>query len=315
MFELHKFLYHYTSAARALTNILPSMTLRLGPLKDLNDPREAKTWPFNIYSRSPASNSSFKTSMFADISSYITITSLVLCCTRDDPTVTETDADRDIRSGYGHPRMWSQYADNHRGVCLVLDLTRLQQEISTQFQIYPTHHGPVSYLSSVYAPRTAGTDRAYDLTYLEDLLVDYKPFVDNHVAQNFRVLFFTKHSDWQDEWEYRWVMRKDDGKPVLLSVSNCLKAVILGADCNDQDSARILDICESHNVEVYKAYWHGWSVSIFKHEPSSTSAVSLNGIAFSTTIPCGGVFTQALDQHGAVVPVLIENNGAVRALP
>jgi len=125
LFPLHSFLYHYTTAQTAAYKILTAMMLRMGSFQALNDPREAKTWPFRIYFRSPKSNLRFQSTLFDEISTYITSKSLILYCTRDDPTVTEQDDDRVLRSGCGHPRMWSQYADNHKGVCLVLDWKKL----------------------------------------------------------------------------------------------------------------------------------------------------------------------------------------------
>jgi hypothetical protein len=42
--------------------------------------------------------------------------------------------------------------------------------------------------------------------------------------------------------------------------------------------------------------------------------VVLDGISFSTEIPCGGVFTQGRDQYGNVRPIRIDNNGDVVAM-
>ncbi|RUM74015.1 MAG: hypothetical protein DSZ12_06240 [Sulfurovum sp.] len=77
------------------------MEIQFGSYKNLNDPREAKTWPFIFYTSNIETNNKFKSSIFEEVSNYIIQKTLVLCCTQDDPSVTYEDEDRDIRSGYG----------------------------------------------------------------------------------------------------------------------------------------------------------------------------------------------------------------------
>jgi len=124
MFGIEKCVYHYTRSDTAAEYILPSMSLRMGLFEKLNDPREAKTWPFKFYARSPELR--FDPEIFRAASEFVTKRSLILCCTRDDPAA----KGEPLRMGFGHPRMWSQYADNHRGICLVLDQEDLNATIT-----------------------------------------------------------------------------------------------------------------------------------------------------------------------------------------
>lgn len=318
MFDLRKSLYHYTQSETVVKYILPYLTLRMGSFEFLNDPKEAKSWPFKFYSRSPNSNERFQFNLFNDISKYITQKSLVLCCSQDDPSVVDDNEDRPIRSGFGHPRMWAQYGDNHRGVCLVLNHQKLHDSITSQLGSNSLYFGPVNYLSTTYGP-CLETNGPYELAYWEDIVNNDLPrVIEPHIKRYNKELFFTKHLDWRDEWEYRWVYRSSDGQPVFISIADCLDAVLLGSECPIKESREIADICTKHSVPVHRIYWHGWAVSVFE-EPlndalRSETVLSLNGLSFSTNIPCSGVFAQVYDQYGKGRTILIGNNGEVKLM-
>ena len=308
MFLLHENLYHYTRAETLIKKILPSMEIQFGSYQNLNDPREAKTWPFVFYTSNVDTNGKFKSSIFEEVSSYITQKTLILCCTQDDPTVTDNDKDRDIRSGYGHPRMWSQYADQHKGVCIVLNKKYLHKSILSNFGSKGLYYGPVSYLKTVTGP----SSNAYNIQYLDDILKNgISKEVEPHIDTHNKELFFTKHIDWQDEWEYRWVFRSKDNAPKLISIADSIQAVIVGNECTEKDTSDIVSICATLGIPVIRLLQHGWSMSLMPIDTAEKNVISLNGISFSTKIPCTGVFAQARDNIGKTRPVLIKNNGEV----
>ncbi|MFL6209047.1 MAG: DUF2971 domain-containing protein [Pyrinomonadaceae bacterium] len=316
MFEPQKYTYHYTRADTLADKILPSMTLRMSSLQGVNDPREAKTWPFKFYSRSQAGNQLFTPALFDEATKYITQRSLVFCCSRDDPSLDKNDDTRIIRSGYGHPRMWAQYADNHRGICLVLDLERLHESIVSKFGADNLFFGSVEYLNTIHGPTSHLSRGGYDLVYLEDY-VNYglAKVMESHIRLFQKELFFTKHQDWQDEWEYRWVLRSQSGVPVYIPIHDCLHAVILGHDCPTDMTDRVIELCRISNTPVHRMLWHGWTFSILPNQLNEDfhqgPVLFFDGISFSTRIPCGGVFAQGRDQYGKVRPIRIDNNGDV----
>jgi Protein of unknown function (DUF2971) len=319
MFEPHRFVYHYTRGSTFKDKIFPSMTLQMGSFQKLNDPREARTWPFKLYSRSPAGNDLFTPALFAEATKNITQRTLVLCCSRDDPSVNKDSDDRPIRSGYGHPRMWAQYADRHQGVCLVLDQKLLHQSIASHFGSDDLFFGPVEYLNTVRGPSSQLPRGGYDLVYLEDY-AEYGvgKVMEKHIQLFHRELFFTKHQDWRDEWEYRWVGRSADQTPVFVSIRDCLSAVILGHDCPEDMTEIIIQSCRPNKTPVHRANWQGWMLTILPDavdaEFNTRPVIVLDGISFSTRVPCGGVFVQARDQYGNPHPLRIDNNGNVVTL-
>jgi len=283
------------------------MSIQMGSYQKLNDPREAKSWPFTFYTRNHETNEKFNSSIFDDISNYITKKSLVLCCTRDDPTVNKNDEDFDTRTGYGHPRMWSQYADRHKGVCLVLNQESLNSDIKEKAGGYTLFRGPVLYL------KTAGpVGDAYHIQYLDDILdKDIASVMEPHIEKHNKSLFFTKHLDWRAEWEYRWVLRSTDDAPILIPITSSIKGIILGNECTANDTKDILAICSELTILVFKLFQHGWSMSLMPTDAKEENVISLNGISFSTLIPTSGVFAQAHDSNGNIRPIHINNSGQV----
>jgi len=315
MFEPNKFVYHYTRAITFAEKILPSMTLRMGSFQELNDPREAKTWPFMFYSRSLTGNDLFTPDLFDAATKNVTQRTLVLCCSRDDPCVNRDDLDYPMRCGYGHPRMWAQYANGHRGVCLVLDQELLHESIVSHFGADNLFSGPVEYFTTglVNSHLSRG---GYDLVYLEDYVkYGLDKVIESHIRLFQRELFFTKHQDWRDEWEYRWVLRSENDSPLFVSIRDSLRAVILGHDCPEDMTKRIIELSRVSKTPVHRAHWHGWTLSLLPNqldgEFDKGPVVLFDGVSFSTKIPCSSVFTQGRDQYGEVCPIRIDNNGDV----
>jgi hypothetical protein len=315
MFPLHQNVYHYTTSQRALENILQSFTLRMGSFKGLNDPREAKTWPFRLYTQAPETLTSFPLDLFSRITEFITSKSLILCCVQDDPAVIEDHEDRMLRSGFGHPRMWAQYGENHKGVCLVLNQQKLHTAIVDRLGVGNLFSGPVHYLNTSYGPVAQNGQSPYDIAYIERLLEnDLATVLEPYVQHFHRELFFTKHLDWRDESEYRWVYRSKDVEPVFIPITQCLEAVILGADCDEASSTQIVRRCQDHGIHVLRAHWHGWAMSLMPAVPQQGEVLSLNGISYSLEIPCSGIFLQAYDYQGHVRPLVIDNEGKLRLI-
>lgn len=97
-------LSHYTTLDSA-SNILMHMTLKLsmGSLLRANDPRETKYWHFNVKMGHTCNQQLLHERKISErIKQNIGTLSFAL--------------DSDHVPGYYKPRMWAQYAENHRGV-------------------------------------------------------------------------------------------------------------------------------------------------------------------------------------------------------
>jgi DUF2971 family protein len=129
-------LYHYTTLATALEHIIPGRTLRLGPFSSMRDPRESHDWSVTGGGYEPAAYTD--QDKLEDVHRWVEfnrgINELkshvkVLSLTHDDPG--ERDA-TEFGRGFAHPRLWEQYADDHRGVCLCFDSEKLIDRLTAR---------------------------------------------------------------------------------------------------------------------------------------------------------------------------------------
>ncbi len=151
--EPETYLYHYTRVP-ILPKIRASKSLRFGPFSSMNDPHEAldihppsmgltSAGRSTISSRDPLvltteENERFKaTDWIEEINSarrQVKVGAFSMDIVPDlrdiriDQIPPELVARRLHESrGFAHPRMWAQYADDSRGVCLILDADRLTE--------------------------------------------------------------------------------------------------------------------------------------------------------------------------------------------
>ena len=167
---------------------------RLSVLASMNDPRESKDWILHTV-RSKSGATVDRKALDEAVAGYKRKVRIGAFC-RDQPST--SDNEPSVR-GYGRPRMWAQYADNHRGVCIVLDRGRLDQAIRRK---YPDHgdswvrDGEVEYVTSYNDPASIAIE------YREG---GVQACVTEYFTRYGGSLFFTKHVDWRDENEFRWV--------------------------------------------------------------------------------------------------------------
>ncbi|MCP4551602.1 MAG: DUF2971 domain-containing protein [Bacteroidetes bacterium] len=112
--------------------------------------------------------------------------------------------------------MWSHYADNHRGACLIFDL-----ENKKPFIDYPSHRftqGPVDY------------DNYTSINYL-------KSEVEGIVK-----VFLTKSPDWKYEKEYRFIIFEEHG--LFKFSKEFLRGIIFGLRVSDEEILRFKNICQ-----------------------------------------------------------------------
>ena len=103
-------IYYYSKLSTALEFILPYSQLLLSPIMRTNDPKESKPQLFTYNSN----HKSGPIGMF-ELNEKC---NLVL---KDDCKVICFSKDYRNYQGCHLSKMWAQYADNHRGVCLEID--------------------------------------------------------------------------------------------------------------------------------------------------------------------------------------------------
>ena len=117
---------------------------------------------------------------------------------------------------FNNTAMWSHYADNHKGICLVFD--PYIQNPFTEFNSDRFTEGTVEYEN--YTP------------------INYLKSKRNGIKQ----LFLTKSNDWKHEEEFRYIIFEDSG--FFSFKKEFLKGIIFGLRVKDEDINRLMNICD-----------------------------------------------------------------------
>jgi hypothetical protein len=239
-------LFHYTKHETALTYILSTKTLRLSPLSVMNDPRETDPWTFSMIVGEDMIGIDPETSgrqflhWQQELDREMKCGCRIACLTQDQPDPHPWAGDLDVRvhtlrQGYDHDRMWAQYADNHTGVCVFFDKSKLIQRMIDHAERVGAKmiHGPVEYYHR-YDPLDRDIFRAFHELSAEALRIQGAPaFAMRHREQFARGLYLTKDSDWGSEHEYRFVRidpsDTNPSKPIDVPIDGCIRALCLGA--------------------------------------------------------------------------------------
>ena len=253
--EEDEYVFHYTRGRTALEDILPDKKLRLSPFCDTNDPREAKDWSFSFTSseqRLFAATSSERSwdeveqakIRSTDITTEAKRQSKLLCTTLDDRDAQSAESTLYAR-GFARARMWAQYADRHKGVCLAFRRRLLDEQIRKQFDSNIVYCARVKYSND-------DVREAFFLSYDKIESSSLEDTVAEHLAEYGKDLFFHKVKDWESENEYRWlVVTPGNAEPNYVDCGASLCAVILGVDFPDAYDARVIQLC-GKNVAIQR---------------------------------------------------------------
>lgn len=216
-----EFLYHYTKLQTALEYILPSKTLKFSEFTGTNDPKEREPWFFKFADIDTISNfiGAIKYSDIGD-------------CTYDDLGEDATYNDlyayvlkkrlkfisfTDVKDGYNKQRMWAQYGESNRGVCLILDKSLLIKKIEDEYNdSLVLYHDFVKYrdLEKFSVPIINSSEQAFGKEVRDYFL-------------------FTKGNDWKEEKEYRFILHNKEknfceNENICVEINGILKEIVLG---------------------------------------------------------------------------------------
>ena len=219
-----RYLFHYTSAFTFLGHILPTMKLRMGPFSEMNDPRESEDW-FCSLSGDLGDLDFFHVNR--EFTRVLKGTAKVICFSRDDPDFVDDARGYLFGRGYAHSSMWDRYASRHTGVCLALEINELDDAIAESVEA----EGELIHRWVTYEDAPPQEHEAFFLkvSAINELGLDGALRV--HRTNHAPVLYFWKSTDWQREFEYRWVLLSDsDEKYEFVNIRKALRGVIFGAD-------------------------------------------------------------------------------------
>ena len=261
-----QYVYHYTKFETALEYILPGKKLKLNQLGKTNDPRESKPWDFpkpftlGLQGKAKSKEETLVKRISREVARVMRDDWKVLCFSIDEANIgIFEDPNKKISRkfpytihGYSHPRMWAQYAENHRGVCLQFDREKLEESLQLQFagRCYSGEvrydEGPSIITSFPPLPRNWLSDSSQ---------LGPKGAAVNYVSEHYSFLFLRKHLDWETESEYRWLVYSHNKKDEFVSIDGAIKAVLVGSDFSEVYEPALAKLCESLRISAGRISW------------------------------------------------------------
>ena len=151
-------LAHYTTAETAFEYVLPDHQLRLSPYRLMRDPAENK----DIV---PGTGTTARRRRTSTSRYRAMLDGIKACATTAASSASPATSRRRRTFGccWARPRMWEQYADRHRGVCLLFDGERLRNRLATAL----SEQGILSWLGEIDYT-AAGIAGSTALRYFDD---------------------------------------------------------------------------------------------------------------------------------------------------
>lgn len=251
-----KFLYHYTKASTALDYILKNRSLRFNPYTLTNDPKETKTWQFNLGTNENRDLGKYRMSEESSWLSYeLKNRTRVACFCMDSPPLSGNHLEDIFRRGFCKPRMWLQYAERHTGVCLVFDKQKLSQAIEQQLAgNYIIISGPVKYVDRSIVPNLT-RDQEYMINVDTLEVAGRSVYPELHLKTHFRKLFFEKMTDWSNETEWRWVAFLKTEEDIYIQYKDSLVGLMFGEETSEKAIRQMMGLTEALSLRYMGLKW------------------------------------------------------------
>lgn len=224
--EENQYLFHYTSYASAL-GILLSQRMRMGCLKNMNDPLEFQDHQKDpiVFNDNPSNEElALRMRRFKDAVIERERAVRLASFSMDISKGSQGEYYNNLSKGWARSRMWAQYADNHKGVCLVFDKINLIKSFTRAFKskTCKIHYGKVDYTNDLYP--------------IKDVL---ESSADSILSSEKIDFLFKKCEDFRDEQEFRLLLvddkLKDDKEMVSFPISRSICGVIPGEKVSNEN--------------------------------------------------------------------------------
>jgi len=326
-------LSHFTKGDNAKL-ILRSGNVRLQKLRGVNDPKEALSWPFKLFCYDSQSVPlSGITSMMHKIENFVLDHVFVTCFRHDtQDTPMSSDYHNMNNKSFCDTRMWNEYADKHKGVCLVFDKMKLEKMFFDTVAD-AAFAGPVFYHNDF----SGGTPNQHpyqhtipnnaiplhfqhckdpfmiNVELLQSLGVD--EVITMHISYYYRQLLFQKNTFWKSENEYRLILFQKNIMPYCdMPFHDSIKAVILGDKGPNDDKNNIVNICMQKNIPVYHHVPRGWRNHFILDEQFKNENSIILDSSFTIGFPYDTVFLRCMSSSGKDKIISVDTTGAVKLI-
>lgn len=255
-----QYVYHYTGATTLIEHILPKRRLRFSSFAELNDPREYKKFDLDPFAADTLGDDCREITAKMEVALKA---DWKIACFVGDPIVAVIDGGgRDFGAnqldsiherGHSRPRMWAQYADSHKGVCLVfrkqpLDLAVRSYAQRTNLRSFS---GSVAYRNVPVVGHWPGP-----FAFSMDDIRQYglARTAERHVDRYLQELYLTKNRDWEAEHEFRWLLR-GAGDEALVDFEDSLVGIAIGELFPNELKSALGNYAMNYNIEIAVMDW------------------------------------------------------------
>lgn len=247
-------LCHYTTAEAAFAWILPSGELRLSPFSKMRDPFETgMSFMASWYGERPDIEARYAQATAA-LDRQRAGTKLLSFSIDAGPQHGYDASSGSFRLAWARARLWEQYAEAHRGVCLAFDRK------SAEATIYGNLHelGVANRGEVVYLPRGVRDTRARTLMDTDLPSEGNFEALARYQTSHHTDLFLTKTLDWQSEHEFRFTVLRNYAERdahAFVRYETALRAVIVGERFPPELQRYAKAACERAGVELLRMHW------------------------------------------------------------
>ena len=250
-------LFHFTSSETAIKHILFEKQLKLNSLANMNDPWENKNFE-HYYKNLDVEKFPEIFQKEKEIHKIKSHSKIACFCTNEAPKIVELTENQKVieiedkysRLAFERSRMWNQYADNHKGVCIIFSQIKLIEAFQQQFSSKNLYF---NYLK--YSPQYLYFQDNLTINCEELLKFNNDIFIKKYIEEKKDYIFFSKNIDYRDESEFRIVAYDPDNTELFLNIEDNIEGVIIGVDCLQSEIKHIQDLCENLHVSCGIIEW------------------------------------------------------------
>ncbi|MDK2857141.1 MAG: hypothetical protein PWQ89_260 [Verrucomicrobiota bacterium] len=240
-------LFHYTKAETVLAYILRSEKIRFNALGNTNDPLECQPLSHTGLRNVPASNDAPSVAhelRLQNLNDERQKGKLACFCKSNDPC----DIGGWFDLGCFRSRMWSQYADAHKGVYLVFSKSKLLEagQAWARTKGFDFFSGSVAYDNTLKKLQNA------------ICITQAQPFAER-VKHHSEGYYFCKREDYRDESEYRTLVYNQKFRPedvVHIPYKNSLKGILLGTNFPREENNFFIKEASRLGVALAQVEWY-----------------------------------------------------------
>jgi len=252
LFETDDTVFHYTRTETALNHILWEKKLLLGTRKSANDPVEhvSPILTRTIHDVDDQQIREEGNQLSAELIRMVSCARQLSFCKNDILKDCGMPWKRLEYYGCFKPRMWDQYADRYKGVCIAFSKDRLVKKANIQgFDV-----GDVDYVDySTLSQRILNVD----LTEIRSIGIEkYRPKWRERVLN----IFMTKHNDYSSEHEFRIMNFSDTDR--YIDVSDCLKGIVVSSKTPTYLKQCLREYALVMKIKLYELNWQATNISV-----------------------------------------------------